>query len=158
MKSLILFSFFLFSISSIASEILDRHKGICQGYEQKDCRVLIIPQKSIDKIIKCSGLLMGRFQCSVSLQAGNAMNLTCGDPLNPILYQDFTATEFNYKVAALIQDDKGSDKVISQNDLYTVISNSLLSVNIVQGEKGLSHSIALNFPDDGTPLEDLVCE
>jgi hypothetical protein len=159
LKNLIQLAIFLLSWSSLASsELLDQHKKICEGHEKKDCRVLIIPQRSVDKVINCSGVLVGRFQCTVSLRAGSAMNLTCGAPENPILYQDFTATEFNYKVAAIVKDDMGSDRVISDNGIYTAISNNLLTVNLVQLGNERTHFIALNFPDDGTPLENLVCE
>lgn len=159
MKSLILIPIFLFSTFLWgSSELLDRHQEICRGHKQQNCRVLIIPQNSIDKIMKCSGLLVGRFECTVSMQEGNAMNLTCGDPSNPILYQDFKAIEFNYKVAAIIQDEKGSDRVISDDGVYTVISNNLMKVNLYQTKEELTHSITLDFPSDGTPLENLVCE
>ncbi len=159
MKSLILFPVILFSLSTWASsDLLDRHQEICRSYKKQNCRVLIIPQKSIDKMMKCSGLLVGRFECTVSLQEGNAMNLTCGDPTNPVLYQDFKAIEFNYKVAAIIQDENGKDKVISEDGVYTVIANNLLKVNLYQTKEELAHSITLDFPSDGTPLENLVCE
>lgn len=159
MKALTFLLFFSFALQSFAQNtLLDSHRAICESLDTDTCRLVIIPQKTQEKIGVCQGTLMGSIPCVVSYGvevAGSAMNLTCGtDFSNPEINQDISSTAIDYKVAAIINSQ--TYKVESAR--FTNISSPLMSLNITEVDEVRTHIIMVKLEGGVFPLEDISCQ
>lgn len=153
------FLFLAFSaLNSFAqNSLLDSHRSICEGLDTDACKLVIIPQKTQEKMGVCQGLLMDSIPCVVSYAieaGGSAVNLTCGMDLNnPEINQDIPSTAIDYKVAAIYAQSFEVEKT-----RFTNVANPLLSLNISKLGESLTHAIELNLEGGVFSLENIRCQ
>lgn len=135
-------------------------KSLTQG--KGSCRI-VVTSKKVEKQGYCIGTLAGVFTCSVSFVsiADQAMmNLKCTKGLSEtVIDQDMYADAIGYSVATLINTNTNQDIVRNDNNEYSMFSNSLVELNLVENRATgtMTGSVSLDLQGRIIPLDNLIC-
>lgn len=148
----------LSSISAYADISTDLQKR-CEG-RAESCRIVISPEETMLQKISCSGTFMGATPCTLRAER-NVTYLTCGN--NPFTRKDLvlqTSME-EFKVATVLTDAENNVEVITDDNMYVVISDETLSIYATRNSSGQIENAKIQLAltgGDVAALSNVTCD
>jgi hypothetical protein len=148
---------------SLMAETVENYRKFCEDSSLVEqlgsagsCQTLIIPAENPDKVITCLGKY-GGFICETKfiVNKGQVASIVNCNNTESVL----EAEVLNYRVAYLLTDSNGLEKLEADKLLYSNYSNRFITLNVIEDNEGLVKAeMSFNMQSIVIPFEEISCE
>ncbi len=168
MKKLIFSLLCIVSLHSEAQDLSQEHEKICSRPDvvklmgpKGSCRMLIASENKSETQGVCQGIFGRSMICRVTYlisEEATGMQLICGQNLQkPEVQQVVAAKADIHTVSAIVTQEDGSQKIVTDDKVSTVLESNLMTVILSKKEDESKGQIFLNLKTGPVALTQVQC-
>jgi len=148
-----------FSLMAQDDDLLSKY---CPENSQKNCQVVISPLEIPAHEVKCVGMLMSVYTCSVKYSVSGdksaIVRLQCGkDPKEPVLNERLDSNILKFHVSKILTDEAGALSIDVDPNTYLSIMNPWVDILVTESGELKNYSVKILLQGESMELTDLAC-